>query len=145
MVSIAESAAKRRRELSREWLTASQAGILLGARTVDDAAAQVMRERRDGRVLGVWVPSEQDYRYPPWQFRSDGTAVQELSDILTILREHGGVIDHGRRISGWNEIEWFMTPHVLLRGRTPIELLATCPVDVVAAARTEFIEERAQW
>lgn len=133
--------AEYRRELSKDWLTASQAGELLGERAAAAAKERVTREHRDGSLLGVWIPGEQCYRYPPWQFRYDGTPVPQLRQILAILREHGGVVGHGRHTTGWHEVEWFVTPHVLLNSRAPAEVLATDPALGLVTARIEFIEE----
>lgn len=60
---------------------------------------------RGGCLLGVGARRE-DYRYQSWQFRSDGTPVPEMRDVLAILREHGAGRDHGRRTSGWREVDW---------------------------------------
>lgn len=140
MISLAEEAALRRRELSREWLRSSQAGILLGARP-DEAKERVKEERRAGRLLGVWVPEEHAYRYPPWQFDSDGMPIPQLAAILTILRESWHLERTGHRTSGWSEVAWFLGHHALLNADTPAYWLATDPERVLAVAHREFIEE----
>lgn len=138
--SPAEIAATRRDELAAEWLTATQVGKMLKAK--DEDSSQMSSDgRRAGKLLGVWVSSEHAYRYPPWQFRADGTLVPQMREILRLLREHGGVIDQGRCSSGWNEVEWFMTPHLLLHGQTPANQLAANAEQVFRAAHTEFVED----
>jgi hypothetical protein len=44
------------------------------------------------------------------------------------------------RTTGWVELEWFISPHVLLDGATPAEILVTAPNRVLAAAELEFGE-----
>ena len=116
----------------------------MGARP-DVAGRLANEERCAGRLLAVWILEEDGYRFPPWQFcsRTDGivTPIPEMAEILQLLREHRGVIDGGRRTSGWNEIEWFMTPHIDLDGATPIEMLSEHPSAVLEAAREEFLED----
>lgn len=140
LASIAEIAAAYRRELATDWLTDAQVGRTLGSKA-DKPSNPAADQRRAGKLLGVWVPSERAYRYPPWQFRSDGTPVPRMREILQLLRENGGVIDHGRRTSGWNEVEWFITPHVLLQGQRPADRLAEDADTVLRAARIEFVED----
>lgn len=144
MTSIAEDAVRRRGELSREWLRSSQAGVLLGARP-DEASVRVKRERIAGRLLGAWVPAEQDYRYPPWQFDGEGKPIPQLAKILVILRETWHSNRDGHRTSGWSEVAWFIGVHALLDCETPAHWLAVDPDRVVAVAHREFIEECADF
>lgn len=111
--SLAELAAARRIELARNWLTASQVNALLGS-DVGDASELVNLRRREGYLLGAWAPGERSYRYPPWQFRPDGQPLQQLKEILRLLREAGGMTSTDGRTSGWKDVEWFLVPHVLL-------------------------------
>lgn len=136
-----DAAAEFRRELAKDWYTEDQVGAMLGSQA-GSANRLTVRFRRQGKLLGVWVPTQRAYRYPTWQFRADGTPAPELAATLKLLRENGGVIDHGRRTSGWNEVEWFMTPHVLLHGRRPADELAKHGRQVLHAAYVEFVEER---
>lgn len=64
----------------------------------------------------------------------------ELQPILSTLRD-GGVTGRGRRASGWHEVEWFLTPHVLLDDRTPADCMPTAPERVLAVVRQEFVEK----
>lgn len=142
--AIASAASARRSELAREWLRSSQAGILLGARP-DEAEARVKEERCAGRLLGAWVPDEQDYRYPPWQFDRDGKPIPQLANILAILRQKWHLNRDGHHTSGWSEIAWFIGGHALLECETPAYWLATDPGRVLAVAHREFIEEADDW
>ena len=129
--SVAEAAAARRRaELSSSWPTAEQVGQL---------ATEL---RKSGQLLGVCVTEpHHDYRFPIWQFQRDGQPVFHFAEILNILREHGIYLNNDLRTTGWGEVEWFLTPHVLLNGESPAEVLQQDPQAVLEAARMEFIED----
>lgn len=139
--ALAEQAAANRCELAAQWLTAAQANRLLGSQT-DHSGDMAGELRRAGQLLGAWVPNERAYRYPPWQFDDNGKPVPQVQIILKLLREHGGVIDGGYRTSGWNEVEWLLSHLVLLDDRTPADMLRDNPERVVAAAHTEFVEDK---
>lgn len=85
------------------------------------------------------IPS---YRYPPWQFHTDGAPVEHLAEILAVLREFGPFKREPkglRRSTGWGEVEWLLSSHALLDGGSPAEMLAVDPARVLHAAHTEFI------
>lgn len=132
----------RRGELAQPWPTAIEVGRQLGS-PPENGSHRVNRLRRAGRLLGVWLPSEQAYRYPTWQFGADGTAVPPFAELLILVRGPGGMNTHNRRTSGWGEVEWFLTPHVLLDGASPVEVLPHDPARVLAAAQEEFHGVRA--
>lgn len=133
---LSSRASERRRLLAAQWLTASQASRMLGSRA-DNSGERAAEFRRAGRLLGVWVPHENAYRYPVWQFVSD-QATSTMQTILRILRQQGGLVEPGRRTSGWSEAAWFLAPHALLDARTPANVLASDPDRVVSVAREEF-------
>lgn len=123
------AAARRRAKLSSSWPTAEQVGPL---------ATEL---RKSGRLLGVYVTEpNHDYRYPIWQFQPDGQPVILFAEILSIVREYGIYLNNDRRTTGWGEVEWFLTPHVLLNGECPAEVLQNYPQAVFEAARIEFVE-----
>jgi hypothetical protein len=142
--TIAEQADENRRELAAEWLTAAQASRLLGSQA-DNSSEMATELRRAGQLVGVWVPYEHAYRYPPWQFDDNGRPVAQVQAILKLLRENGGVTDGGKRTSGWNEVEWLLCHLVLLNDRTPAAMLRDDPDRVVAAAHKEFVEDRSSF
>ncbi|MGX9960551.1 hypothetical protein ACW0US_17535 [Xanthomonas euvesicatoria] len=137
-------AAAQREALAAQWLTAAQVSAQLGS-TAENGSHRASQRRRDGELLGVYVPlPAPSYRYPTWQFREDGQPVEHLAEILAVLRDHGPFErepDGLRRTTGWGEAEWFRSPHVLLDGATPAEMLARDPAAVLQAARTEFVDE----
>ncbi|QND81018.1 hypothetical protein H4W19_04300 [Pseudoxanthomonas mexicana] len=144
-VQSEDSSMVRRRELARDWPTAAQVSRQLGSTAVN-ASHRANQLRRDGQLLGVWLPSEQEYRFPTWQFAGDGQPQPVLAELLALLRGAGGMGTENRQTSGWGEVEWFMTPHALLDGATPEELITSEPERVLAVAKEEFGESAdASW
>lgn len=95
--------------------------------------------RRRRRVLAVWHPPENQYYYPPNQFDDTGPR-REMSAVLGYLN------NQGFSYSGWGEIEWLYTPHVLLDGQTPDDVLLHDPRRVLRVIHEEFLEDPdARW
>lgn len=141
----ADPAAVRRREWAQDWPTAAAVSRQLGS-TAENGSHRANQMRRNGQLLGVWLPSEQAYRFPTWQFGADGAAVPGLAELLTLLRGPGGMNTAERRTSGWGEVEWFLTPHTLLDGASPADVLPDDPERVLAVAQEEFQESAdARW
>lgn len=138
---ILHDAAAQRDELAALWPGAAQASAMLGLRP-EDIDHGASRLRRTGQLLGVYVEHPTpSYRYPTWQFRPDGRAVDHLAEILTVLRDFGPFqreTDGARRTTGWGEVEWFLSPHALLDCASPAAMLALCPGRVLRVARVEF-------
>jgi predicted phosphodiesterase len=138
---ILHEAAARREELAARWPGATQVSARLGLRPggIDDRVSWL---RRKGQLLGVYVAHPMpSYRYPTWQFRPDGRPVDHLAEILKVLRDFGPFQrepDGLRRTTGWGEVEWFLSPHVLLDGASPATILASFPGRVLRAALVEF-------
>lgn len=86
--------------------------------------------RRRRLVLAVWHAPERQYLYPPFQFSNVGP-LREMPPLL-------GYLNHGVNASGWAEIEWLYTPHALLDGQPPAEILLHDPIRVLDAAHQEF-------
>lgn len=120
----ADVAAQRR--LAQGWLLASTVSELMGS-NASNASVMANQRRREGDLLGVWIPSERAYRYPPWQFDHEGQPVPQLGQVLALLRGPGGMGSTDRHTSGWQEVEWFMSPHALLEGSRPYEVLRDDP------------------
>lgn len=110
--------------------------------TAADADKLATQLRRDGQILGVRVPEPiEHYRFPTWQFQSDGKPVEHFAEILTIIREYGMRLGENRRTSGWGEVEWFLSHHILLNGERPCDVLRGNPIAVLEAVRVEFIQD----
>lgn len=138
---IFRDAAAQREALAAQWPSAAQASAQLGSHVAKGSylASQL---RCAGKLLGVYVRyPEPSYRYPTWQFGPNCQPVDHLTEILRVLRDYGP-FEHElydpNRTTGWGEVEWFLSPNVLLDGATPAEVLATDPAGVLQAARTEF-------
>ena len=137
-------AAAERERLAARYLSSTEVSAMLGrhSKVGRDYVGQM---RREGKLLGVYVTHPRaSYRYPDWQFCSNGQLVEEMGYILKVLRDFGPFereLGGLRRTTGWGELEWFLSPHALLEGAKPAALLATEPFRVVHAARIEFESE----
>lgn len=140
-ISLEHLAVARRTDLATQWPTATQVERALS----DERSGQApfaMRWFREGRLLAAYLPdSGGSWHFPPWQFGCDGKPVQYLAEILGSIRRTGQFLDAKGQTTGWSEIEWFLSGHALLDGRSPAELLATMPHQVLRAALTEFQSE----
>ncbi|WP_298577243.1 hypothetical protein [uncultured Luteimonas sp.] len=138
---LEEQSAARRAELAAEWPTAKQVGLAMGL-DLEDASRTVTKYRREGRLLGVYmVDPEHHWRFPIWQFDDRHQPIVRFADVLQVLRGHGPYLDERGLTSGWGEVEWFLSGHVLLDGQAPFEVLHQDPDAVIEAARVEYIEE----
>ncbi len=140
-------AVAQRAALAENWPSAAQVSAQLCSRpqSGEHNASQL---RRENRLLGVYLmhplPS---YRYPSWQFRSDGQPVDHLVELLGVLRDFGPFQRESgglRRSAGWGEVEWFRSPHALLDGATPAAMLTT-DRPVTACCSRRFRERLLAW
>lgn len=138
---ILRDAAAYRETLAAQWPSAAQASTQIGSH-VAKGNCLASQLRRAGKLLGVYVRyPEPSYRYPTWQFGPNWQPVDQLREILRVLRDYGSFeheLDDLNCTTGWEEVEWFLSPNVLLDGAAPAEVLVTDPVGVLQAARTEF-------
>lgn len=138
---ILRDAAAHREALAAQWPSAAQASTQIGSHLAKGSclASQL---RRAGKLLGVYVRyPEPSYRYPTWQFGPNWQPVDHFAEILRVLRDYGPFeheMDDLNRTTGWGEVEWFLSPNVLLDGAAPAEVLFTDPAGVLQAARNEF-------
>lgn len=134
-------AADSRESLAAQRLTTEQVSVGLNL-CACGSSQRVGQLRREGKLLGVYVTRPApSYRYPNWQFGPDGLPIDHLADILKVLCDFGPFQRelHGlHRTTGWGEVEWFLSPHVLLHGMTPASTLMAAPANVLRAARVEF-------
>lgn len=131
-----------RTALARDWPTAAMVDRQMGL--VPEAKVQpslvATRLRQGGKILGVCMTHTHPhhYRYPSWQFDGNGQPIALMGDILDLLRSRGPCAGNEEGEQGWCEVTWFMTPHALLEGRAPVEVLEESPERVLEAARREF-------
>lgn len=116
----------RRAELVAGWWSEATVLKRFG---IDSEMLTLWRRRR--RVLAVWHAPDHQYFYPPGQFDEAGPR-WEMSAVLGYLN------DESLSGSGWGEIEWFVTPHTLLDGQLPLDLLSHDPRRVLSVVHEEF-------
>lgn len=139
--SLETTSAARRQALASEWLDEPTVDALIGAR-----GATTQRFRREGRLLGAWIAPEHRYLYPPWQFTGEGQVIAAVQPILAILRSPKGMALSQPTSAGWEEMEWWLAPHVLLEGLSPAESLSADPERVLEVAEQQFSEDPdARW
>jgi len=60
-----------------------------------------------------------------------------LREFVPFCRKPAGL----GRTSDWDEVEWFLSPHVLLDGGAPAGTLTAGPVRVLRAALIEVVND----
>jgi len=121
-----------RRRASADWLDAASVAARLGK-----IPGEVTALRKAGELLAVWLPSDRRFLYPTWQFDERGKPIPEVVALLALLRSPIGM-GIGLPSTGWGEVEWFLSCHVLLGGLSPAQVLASDPARVLATAHDEF-------
>lgn len=121
-----------RRSASADWLDAASVAAQLGK-----VLGEVTALRKGGELLAVWLPSGQRFLYPTWQFDERGNPIPEVVALLALLRSPNG-LGIGVPSTGWGEVEWLMSCHVLLDGLSPSQVLVFDPARVLAVAQEEF-------
>ena len=123
---------EERRKASADWLNAASVAARLAK-----VPGEITALRKAGELLAVWLPSDQRFLYPTWQFDERGNPIPEVVALLALLRSPNGM-DIGVPSTGWGEVEWFISYHVLLDGLSPSQVLASDPARVLAIAQEEF-------
>lgn len=121
-----------RRTASAGWPEAASVAVRLGM-----VPGEVTALRQAGKLLAVWLPSDHRFLYPTWQFDKQGKPIPEVVAILALLRSPNGM-GIGVPSTGWSEVEWFISYHLLLDGLSPAQVLVSDPARVLAIAREEF-------
>lgn len=121
-----------RRRASADWLDAASVAARLGK-----VPCEITALRKAGELLAVWLPSDQRFLYPTWQFNERGNPIPEVVALLALLRSPNGM-GIGVPSTGWDEVEWFISYHVLLDGLSPSQVLLSDPARVLAIAQVEF-------
>ena len=121
-----------RRTASADWLDAASVAARLGK-----VPGEITALRKAGELLAVWLPSEQRFLYPTWQFDERGNSIPEVVELLALLRSPKGM-GIGVPSTGWGEVEWFISYHLLLDGLSPAQVLVSDPARVLAIAQEEF-------
>jgi hypothetical protein len=133
---LAQVAAARRTELAKTYLSASQAQSLLG---IDSATLTDWRKGK--RLLGVWHEPAKAWLYPDFQFDHQGLHVQ-MPQLLAVFDRHYSHVWSNT----WTIVEWFLSPHALLDGARPMDILACELERVLEIAKSEFLQDPStQW
>jgi len=125
--SLDAASAQRRAEIAKSYLL--ECDVLTKLNIDHDELTALRKERK---ILAVWNQPESGFVYPPFQFNETG--------VTSVLEPLLACLDGGRSGSSWGDIEWLMTPHVLLDAQTPAEVLPLDPARVLGAAKLEFSE-----
>lgn len=127
----AKTAAVRRTELAQSYLTGQAAQLLLG---IDADTLTTWRENK--QLLGVWHDPIKAWLYPDFQFNGKELVKQMPVLLAAYDRYYNHVWENT-----WSIVEWFLTPHTLLNGSRPMDILTTSPERVLKVAQTEFGED----
>ncbi|MEJ0034891.1 MAG: hypothetical protein WDO68_02185 [Gammaproteobacteria bacterium] len=101
--------------------------IAAGAESTTSNASQYAADQRNaGKIFGVRFG--QTWHYPKFQFDSRRRPYAEMRDIVTALSPDD---------LGWDRIQWFLEPHKMLHGKTPLQVWSTDRKKIVEAANTE--------
>jgi hypothetical protein len=132
LTDLKSVAAAYRAELAQYYLTGVTVQKLLGIN-----AATLKTWRRDNRLLSVWHSPSHSYLYPDFQF-DHGKLVEQMPELLSYFRMgHYSEI----RVNSSSKVEWFMSPHALLDGLRPAEMLATDPQRVLKIGRQDLLAD----
>jgi hypothetical protein len=103
-------------------LSSAEVAVRAGSRA-KNRAALANRWKQEGRVFSV--PHQGSVHYPAFQFDDEGQPCEAIAGVLRAL---------GTKLSDWSLALWFTGRYGSLGDRRPVDLLATEPDRVVAAA-----------
>jgi hypothetical protein len=95
-------------------------------------ASQFAADQRSRRAI-FGIRFGQQWLYPSFQFDKKRHIRPEMREILSALSPDK---------QGWDRLQWFLEPHERLGGRTPLEVWANDPQDVLKAAQSEHWNAR---
>jgi hypothetical protein len=97
-----------------------------GDSTSDNASQYALDLRNRGAVFGVRFGRA--WRYPKFQFDARRRPFDEMKQVLEALSPDP---------KGWDRLQWFLTPHEKLGGKTPLQVWKPDRQEVIEAANTE--------
>lgn len=121
---------KARNRLVQSWM--SKADVL---RALSIGGPTLEKWRINRLILSVWDASSGQYFYPPFQF-FEGRVIPAVASIMRWLEPYSNG-------SGWGEVEWWLSPHSLLDGKSPAEIIQLESARVLMIAEQEFSEDPA--
>ncbi|HEY4593143.1 MAG TPA: hypothetical protein VIJ61_12090, partial [Thermoanaerobaculia bacterium] len=119
--------AEAREELISELglLSSSDVAARAGSKAKNKAAL-ANRWRQEGRIFSV--PHQGGTYYPAFQFDEEGQPYEVVAEVVKSV---------GMKLTDWGLALWFTGRYGSLGDRRPVDLLATEPERVVAAAKRE--------
>ena len=82
--------------------------------------------RNVGKIFGVRFG--QSWHYPKFQFDVKRQPIPEMKAVISALSPDE---------QGWDRLQWFVEPHGVLKGKTPLQAWKTDRKKVIEAANTE--------
>lgn len=99
---------RRHALLAQGWPTGSELQVTdLGG--MADPASWAAQKRQVGELLGGWDDGVEMFRYPPFQFDSNGRFHPRLKALLSALAEHPDRTAETDE-SGWRRLYWLYQP-----------------------------------
>lgn len=133
LLQLRRNAAARNRLIEEFGLYTTAELAELRQADTENPSSVPARWLRDLRIFAV--PAIGDRRFPGFQFDGSGRPIPSVRDVIQALAS---------TLGGWELALWFTGPNSTLDGSRPIDLLATQPTDVLAAARHE-VEAAGSW
>lgn len=130
---LASLAMVRRMELAQHYLSGEATQALLG---IDASTLTAWRKER--RLFAVWHTPDQQWIYPDFQFDQAGL-IEQMPALLAVYERYYSHV----WTNTWGIVEWFMSPHLLLDGALPMEMISSDPQLVLRIARIEFLQDPA--
>jgi len=101
--------------------------LAVGGDSISGNASQYALDlRNSGKVFGVRFG--RTWHYPKFQFDSRRRPFSEVKQVLAALTPDP---------KGWDRLQWFVTPHETLKGRTPLQVWKSDRQKVSETANTE--------
>jgi hypothetical protein len=97
-------------------LTAAEAVRRAGS-AAEDAVTWASRERKAGRLFGVWSSRDRAFVHPEFQFNDEGGVNACLGDLLRVLRLKAGFNPATTDKGGWARAFWLYQPRAELSSR----------------------------
>lgn len=116
-----------RQQLLDKVATFTSEDLATAAGSVTNNASQYALDLRSrGKVFGVRFG--RTWHYPRFQFDAQRRALPEMKAVLDALSPDP---------QGWDRLQWFITPHERLTGRSPLQMWDSDRNKVIEAAQTE--------
>lgn len=132
VTAAAESRDRGQMRTAREELLArvpsfTSEDLAAGGDSISDNPSQYALDlRNSGKVFGVRFGRV--WHYPKFQFDAKRRPFVEMRQVLEALSPDP---------KGWDRLQWFIAPHEILKGKTPLQVWKSDRQGVIEAASTE--------